>query len=112
MRNYIQNGDAINVTAPYAVTSGQGVLVGALFGIATHDAANAADVVIQTEGVVDVPATTANTATQGAKIYWDNATRLATTTAGTNVCIGVATAAKANGETVARVRLVLGFDKA
>ena len=39
MKNFIQPGDSLTVSAPYAVTSGQGVLVGALFGIAAYDAA-------------------------------------------------------------------------
>ena len=39
MKNFIQPGDSLTVSAPYAVTSGQGVLIGALFGIAAYDAA-------------------------------------------------------------------------
>jgi predicted RecA/RadA family phage recombinase len=38
MRNFIQNGDIITVAAPAAVASGDGVLVGTLFGIAVDDA--------------------------------------------------------------------------
>jgi predicted RecA/RadA family phage recombinase len=49
MKNFIQPGDSLTVSAPYAVTSGQGVLVGALFGIAAYDAASSTTVEIQTE---------------------------------------------------------------
>jgi predicted RecA/RadA family phage recombinase len=112
MRNYVSEGDAIEVAAPYAVTSGQGVLVGALFGVATADAANGANVVISTSGIFDITALSTDTATVGAKLYWDNTNRRLTTTASTHICAGVATAAKAAAETTARVKLALGFDKA
>ena len=112
MRNYVSEGEAIQVAAPYAVTSGQGVLVGALFGVAATDAANGADVVIATSGIFDITALSTDTATVGTKMYWDNGNRRLTTTASTFVCVGVTTAAKANGDTTARVKLSLGFDKA
>ena len=54
MRNFIQPGNSITVTAPYAVSSGQGVLVGAIFGIAAYDAALGGTVEVQTEGVFDI----------------------------------------------------------
>lgn len=34
MKNYVQRGDVITATAPANVTSGDGVLVGLLFGVA------------------------------------------------------------------------------
>ena len=39
MRNYIQPGDSLAVAVPYAsgVASGDGLLVGALFGVAAVD---------------------------------------------------------------------------
>ena len=40
MKNYFQPGHTITLTAPAAVTSGGGLLVGAIFGIAAHDAAS------------------------------------------------------------------------
>ena len=33
MKNYVQPGNTITLTAPYAVASGDGLLVGAIFGI-------------------------------------------------------------------------------
>lgn len=112
MRNYVNEGEAILVTAPYAVTSGQGVLVGALFGVAAADAANGAEVVICTDGIFDITALSTDTATVGTKLYWDGPNRRLTTTASTFICAGVATAAKSSGDTTARIKLVLGFDKA
>ena len=34
MKNYIQPGNTITLTAPYDVNSGDGLLVGAIFGVA------------------------------------------------------------------------------
>ena len=44
MRGYIQPGNTITLPAPYAVASGDGLLVGAIFGIATGSAAINAEV--------------------------------------------------------------------
>ena len=46
MRNYIQPGDSLAVAVPYAsgVASGDGLLVGALFGVAAVDGAQNATV--------------------------------------------------------------------
>ena len=113
MRNYVFEGEALTVTAPYAVTSGQGVLVGAaLFGVAAADAAISTDVVIATDGVFDITALSTDTAAVGAKLYWDNTNRRLTTTASTHICAGVAVASKGSGDTTARIKLALGFDKA
>lgn len=112
MRNYVQEGEALTIAAPYALTSGQGALVGSLFGVATSDAANGADVIIAVDGVFDITALSTDTTTVGLKVYWDNGNRRITTTASTHLCVGVATTVKASGETTARVKLIPGMDKA
>ena len=106
MRNFIQEGETLTVAAPYSVTSGQGVQVGAaLFGVAAFDAASGAAVEVATNGVFDLTALGTDTAAVGAVLYWDNTNRRLTTTATGNIYVGYATAAKANGDTTARVRL-------
>lgn len=105
MKNFVQAGKTITVAAPYAVSSGMGVLVGAIFGVATFDAANGAPVEISREGVFDIAAVTADTATQGSKIYWDNTARKLTVTAGGNTLVGAVTSAKAGTDVTARVLL-------
>lgn len=105
MKNFVQTGDVITVIAPYAVTSGQGVQVGSLFGVATCDAANGASVDIVPEGVFDLTAVTADTGNAGAKMYWDNTARRLTTTATNNTLVGCLTAAKGGSDTTARVYL-------
>ena len=44
MKNYVQPGNTLTLTAPYAVTSGDGLLVGSIFGVAGGDAASGATV--------------------------------------------------------------------
>lgn len=105
MNNMLQDGDRMTVAAPYALTSGQGALVGAMFGVALHTAANGAPVELKMSGVVRLPAVGANTFAQGALVYWDNAARNCTSTASGNRIIGNAAVAKGSGPTTVDVRL-------
>lgn len=102
MKNQVQGGGVITVVAPYNVTAGDGVQVGAaLFGVAAHDALSGAPLELDMEGVFDVKALSTDTPAQGAILYWDNTARQLTTTASTNIKAGVATVTKAAGATVA-----------
>ncbi|MCE2917689.1 MAG: DUF2190 family protein [Rubrivivax sp.] len=107
MKNFVQPGDKLTVIAPYAVTSGQGVLVGLLFGVAQHDAANGAPVELQMSGVVDLNTLGTDTASGTSLVlaYWDNTNRRVTTAASGNTKIGMIVEAKVNGPTISRVRL-------
>lgn len=105
MKNFVQTDEKIVVPAPAAVSSGDGVLVGSLFGVAEGDAASGADVVIVTEGVFDLPKAASVTPAVGAKVYWDNTNGNVTTTATGNTLIGCATVAAAAGDATVRVRL-------
>lgn len=104
MKNYVQPGDVITLTAPYAVASGAGLLVGSLFGVACGAAALNAEVEARTTGVFDL-AKASGAVTQGAKLYWDNTNKLLTTTSSGNTLVGVATQAAQSGDATARVRL-------
>jgi predicted RecA/RadA family phage recombinase len=107
MKTYIQPGHAITLLAPYAVESGDGLLVGALFGVASHDAASGAEVETQLTGVLDLAKTASQAWTSGAKVYWDNAAKRVTNVASGNTLVGVAVLAVGGGaeETIGRVRL-------
>ena len=105
MKNFVQSGVNVTLTAPYALTSGQGALVGSLFGVASTDLANGASGEFVTQGVFDLTKATGEAWTVGAKVYWDNGNRRVTTTASGNTLIGVALAVAASGATVGRVRL-------
>jgi predicted RecA/RadA family phage recombinase len=51
MKNYIQEGDTLTVTAPAVVKSGELVQVGRIRGVAVTDAASGAQVELRTTGV-------------------------------------------------------------
>jgi predicted RecA/RadA family phage recombinase len=107
MKNYIQPGHTITLAAPSAVTSGSGVLVGAIFGIAAHDAASGEPVEALTVGVIDINKVGSQAWAVGDKVYWDNTNKRTTKTATDNTLIGVALGAVGSGadETTGRVRL-------
>jgi predicted RecA/RadA family phage recombinase len=90
MQNFIHPGKLLTVTAPYALTSGHGCLVGSIFGISCG-AYDISDPLaqIEVEGVFEIAKTAANTFIQGALVYWDDSTHTATSTAGGNTLIGV-----------------------
>lgn len=105
MKNFTQPGRTLTLTAPYAVTSGQGAQVGSIFGVAVKDVANGARGDFVTKGCLDLTKTTGEAWAEGQLLYWNNTTRAVTTTAATNLKIGVATAAAIAAATVGNVRL-------
>lgn len=107
MRNYIQDGKHITVEAASSVSSGEGYLVGKLFGVATNDAGTGDDLVIVTEGVFDLAKVSAQAWAVGNLIYWDDGNTRCTTV-DTNVPIGVAVAVAANPTATGRVKLFGG----
>jgi predicted RecA/RadA family phage recombinase len=88
--NKVSDFDVITVTAPAAVASGAGVLVGLMFGVAVHAAASGANVAIMTEGVFRLPKATGVAINEGVRVFWDNTAGNVTTTAASNNCIGFA----------------------
>lgn len=107
MKNYIQEGRNLEVVLPYARLSGEGVLVGSLFGVCEVDGASGASINIDTEGVYDLTAATgaSTDATQWAIAYWDNTNRRITPVSSSNTRVGLFAVAKTTAEAVARVRL-------
>ena len=107
MKNPIQNGDTLDLAAPYAVSSGGGALVGATFGVAVTDLANGVVGAFSTKGVYSLTkATGASTGgNQGALAYWDNTNKNVTAASSGHTKIGVFAVTCANGDTTARVRL-------
>ncbi len=107
MKNFIQRGETLTLTAPYAVSSGGGALVGSIFGVAATDVSSGEDGEFQVAGVFDlVRETGASTGwSQGALIYWDNTNKRVTKTSTSNKLIGVAVRAAADGDATGRVRL-------
>ena len=87
MKTFRQKGDVVTVTAPANVVSGQGVLVGDLFGAALSDALSGAPVEIAVEGVLGLPKAS-GTINEGVRVFWDNTAGRITTTAASNRCVG------------------------
>ncbi len=104
MKNYIQPGNVLPLTMPAAVKSGDGVLVGTLFGVAAIDGASGAVVDCALTGVYELPKAT-GAITQGQAIYWDNTAKKVTGTASSNRLIGAAIEAAVSGAATLRVRL-------
>lgn len=88
MKTFVQAGDVVTVTAPAAVLSGAGVLVGLLFGSAVRDADSGAPVDIQVTGVVTLPKVSGTAINEGVRVFWDNTAGNVTTTTTSNNCIG------------------------
>ena len=111
MKNYVQPGNTITLTAPYAVTSGDGLLVGSIFGVAAGDAANAETVEVALVGIFDLKKVASQAWSAGDKVYWDDTNKRCTTVATDNTLIGVAVEAVASGagDTIGRVRLNATF---
>jgi predicted RecA/RadA family phage recombinase len=104
MKNFNQNAETLPLIAPYAVTSGQGLLVGSMFGVAVDAAALGAQVETLFEGAVSLTKAVGAIG-QGALVYWDNAARNVTTTAAGNKLIGVTLGGAQSGDATVIVRL-------
>lgn len=105
MKNYVQKGENLTLPAPNALSSGDGALVGSIFGVAAGDADNGADVDLVTEGVFEMPKVSALAISIGDKLYWDDTAKLVNKTASGNTLIGVAVTAAANPSGTVNVRL-------
>ena len=106
MKTYIQNGHIITVPAPTGgITSGDGLIVGNIFGIAAYSASEGDPLELATTGVYKLPKATAAVLTVGARLAWDNTAKQVNTPGAGRFPIGIATEAAGNGVTSVTVRL-------
>jgi predicted RecA/RadA family phage recombinase len=107
MKNYVGVAHGGRLIAPYAVSAGQGLQVGQLFGVAESDSLISVAVSVAFEGVFTLTKAASQAWTVGALVYWDNTNRNVTTTATSNLLIGKAMVAvgSAAGETLGVVKL-------
>jgi predicted RecA/RadA family phage recombinase len=75
MKNFVQPGNTITLTAPYAVASGDGLLVGSIFGVAAGTAALGEIVEAALVGVYELKKLGSQAWAVGDRIYWDNTAR-------------------------------------
>jgi predicted RecA/RadA family phage recombinase len=103
--SFVQPGDTVTLTAPYQRNSGEGALVGKLFGVAAQTVANGVAGEFMTKGVHTLTKNSAEAWTVGAAIYWDDTNKRCTTTSTSNTLIGCALAVAANPSSTGKVRL-------
>ena len=105
MKTFVQPGLSVPLPMPYDRTSGQGVLVGALFGVAAVDTLSGITAEVATAGVFDITKEAPLVIAVGARVFWDNTNRRVTTTATANTAIGHAVVAAASADITVRMRL-------
>jgi predicted RecA/RadA family phage recombinase len=111
MKNCIRpDGRSIPLAVPYSggVTAGQGVLVGALFGVAQTGGAQNEVVECAVVGEFELTKEPSLAISVGARVYWDNTNRRITTSATGNFHVGFCTVAALATDTTVRVLLGRG----
>lgn len=104
--NFKINGDTLTLTPGADVASGTGYLFGtALFGIALVNVASGTPGAFATEGVFEMPKTSALAISVGDRVYWDATNKVVNKTTSGQECIGVAVAAAANPSATVLVKL-------
>jgi predicted RecA/RadA family phage recombinase len=88
MRNFIQEGNGLNVKPAAAVLSGQAVLYGKMLGVHATSAAQDEETVAMFKGVYSIPKVAATAITFGDELYWDNAAKVLTKTVAGNTYVG------------------------
>lgn len=91
MKNFVQKGEYLEVTAPAAIASGDGVLIGDLFGVAVTDIANGENGILSVEGVYEIAKATdvGSGGTIWAPAYFDATQKKVTAIATGNTQIGL-----------------------
>lgn len=109
MKNYVQEGHALDLAAPYDVAAGAGFKVGQFIAVAACAALSGVTVAGFVEGVYDVLAEGAGSGqvwAAGDLIYWDNTAKQFTKTSTSNTKAGYVVAVKASGDVTGRIRLI------
>jgi predicted RecA/RadA family phage recombinase len=106
MKNFVQSGAVLRMTAPADVKSGAAVIVGNVFGIACADALEDEPVELQVVGVFTLPKTAGAGIDEGAVVYWDVSASACVAAGGAgNAAIGVCTETAGSPATSVKVRL-------
>ena len=98
----------MTITAGATITSGDGVLVGNVFGVALGSGVSGDKIVLATEGVFILPKAT-GAISQGAKLYWDGTSKVLTTTASGNTLVALAWKAAISGAATVEAALYNGI---
>lgn len=106
-KNFVQPGSVVTVTTPSAgLTSGQGYMVGNLFGIAQFTSVSGDDNELQTDAVHDIDKDTSSYSV-GDPVYWDDSNSKASSSGFSSglTRIGVCIKAAVAGDASVRTRL-------
>lgn len=106
MKNWLQEGKAIYLTAPTGgVKSGGGYVFGSIFGVAGADADAGETFALWLVGCFELPKVGSLEISTGDKVYWDVGEGDVNKTSSGNTLAGVAIADAASDATTVNVRL-------
>ncbi len=107
MKIFVQEGHALDYVAPAGgVVAGVALLIGTVLVIPATTAAEGQVFAGWVEGVYILPCATGTAWAMNVALYWDDANDRVTTTAGTNVKIGMTAAPKVAGDATGNVKLI------
>lgn len=108
MKNYVQHGDTLDLTAPAGgVVSGVPYQIGAFFGVASDTVAEGLPFPLRVKGVFSLlPKKAGEAWAEGAVLYWDDAAKNLTTTAGALKKVAAAAVAALAADTVGVAKIV------
>lgn len=108
MKNYVQEGEYLEITAGATIASGDLVQFGSIHGVAVTDIANGAQGIIRTEGIFTLPKLTgasADATTAGGPVYFSSGSVSGSDSSGTRKLVGHAMAVANQAATTVQVRL-------
>lgn len=104
MKNFICEGNRMQVILSSPVQSGDVVIVGDVATVSQDTGKIDDTVVVYTKGVFELPKGP-GALSQGAKVYWDEVLKQATTTSGTNKVLGYVYYPASSANTVVQVKI-------
>lgn len=105
MKNFVQQGETLDLTLAADVVAGMPVIQGDIVAIAVVSGKSGDTIPCKTTGVYDLPYGVAAAVSVGAKVYWASAGNVTGTSSG-NVLMGHAVKAAASGDATIRLKLV------
>jgi predicted RecA/RadA family phage recombinase len=109
MKNWVQNGDFIDITSAGALAAGSFFIANGLRGVVTAGVTGAGQqTTVATRGVFTLAKATGEYWAVGALLYWDAGNSRFTTTVGSNTLAGFAAAAAVSADTTGKVAVGIG----
>jgi predicted RecA/RadA family phage recombinase len=105
MKNFIQDGANLDLTAPRGLSSGDGFIVGSLFAVAAAAATSGAAVVGVTAGCFTLPKLSTAVFAAGDKVSWDDTNHYLNVPGSGLYPVGSAIAAAGSGAATVNVKL-------